>query len=121
TRDKVVRNVGMPIDPVRVELAIEHLPNLSQCGLQLGFLSGGQPGVWHYPIGHKVSVEYTFGESKFLASTKQQLLGLLHFLLPLNLCFGLCHDQNVPDGGSRTVFVGAAMSTSRRRIAETIP
>jgi hypothetical protein len=36
---------------------------------------------------------------------------LLHFSLSLNFCFGLCHDQNVPDSGSRTVFVGAVMST----------
>ena len=55
--DKITRNVCISINPVRIELAVEHLPHLRQCALQLGFLSGGQPRVWHHPIRNEISVE----------------------------------------------------------------
>jgi hypothetical protein len=109
--DKIARNVCISINPVWIKFAIEHLPNLSQCALQFGSLSGGQPRIWHHPIGDEIPKEQTLGKPMFLAPAKQQLFGLLHFFLSLNFCFGLCHDQNVPDGGSGTVFVGAVMST----------
>src|SRR5438552_8071970 len=57
TMDEIARNVRMPIDPVRIELAVQHLPNLSQRALQLRFLSGGEPGVRHHPISNEISVE----------------------------------------------------------------
>src|SRR5438309_6767007 len=109
--DKITRNVCISINPVWIKFAIEHLPNLSQRAFQFGFLGGGEPRIRHHPIGDEIAKEQTFGEPKFLASAEQQLLSLLHFFLSLNFCFGLCHDQNVPDRGSRTVFVGAVMST----------
>src|SRR5205807_6704261 len=120
TVDEVPRDVGIAIDPVRIEVAVEHLANLAQCTLQFRLSRRVKPRIRHYPIGHEISQEKSFGKTEFLPAAKKQLLGLLHFFLTLNFCFAWCHVQGSPRGASRTVFIGVVLSTKRRRTPDTI-
>ena len=118
--DEVARDVGIAIDPVRIEIAIEHLAHFAQCTLQFRLPGRVEPRIRHYPIGHEISQEEPLGKTEFLPAAKKQLLGLLHFFLTLNFYFAWCHVQGSPRGESRTVFNGAVLSTKRRRMPDTI-
>src|SRR5207237_266162 len=118
--DQVPRDVGIAIDPVRIEIAIEHLANFVQCALQFRLPRRVEPRIWHHPVSYKISQERSIGETEFLPTAKKQLLRLLHFLLTLNVCVALCHVQGSPIGESRTVFNGVVLSTKRRRMPDTI-
>src|SRR5205823_5634111 len=118
--DQVLRDIGIAIDPVGIEVAVEHLANFVQCALQFRLPRRVKPRIRHHPIGHEISQEKSFGKTEFLPAAKKQLLGLLHFLLTLNFCFALCHVQGSPRGASRTVFIGVVLSTKRRRTPDTI-
>src|SRR5207237_3218561 len=112
TIDEVARDVGIAIDPVRIEIAIEHLAHVAQCTLQFRLPGRVKPRIRHHPVSYKISQEKSLGETEFLPAAKKQLLRLLHFLLTLNFCFALCHVQGSPLGESQTVFTGVVLSNN---------
>ena len=118
--DEVPRNIGITIDPVRVEVVIEHLAHFVQCTVQFRLPRRVKPRIRHHPVSYKISEEKSLGETEFLPAAKKQLLGLLHFFLTLNFCFAWCHVQGSPRGESRTVFNGVVLSTKWRRMPDTI-
>src|SRR6266700_6039311 len=115
--DEVARDVGIAIDPARVEVAIEHLAHFVQCTVQFRLPRRVKPRIRHDPVSYKISQEKSLGETEFLPAAKKQLLRLLHFLLTLNFCFALCHVQGSPLGESRTVFTGVVLSTKQAQNA----
>src|SRR5439155_25330097 len=118
--DEVPRDIGITIDPIRVEVPIEHLAHFVQCTVQFRLPRRVKPRIRHDPVSYKISQEKSLGETEFLPAAKKQLLRLLHFLLPLNFCFALCHDQGSPLGESQTVFTGVVLSTKHAQNADTI-
>ena len=70
-----------------------------------------KPRIRHHPIGHEISQEKPFGETEFLPAAKEQLLGLLHFLLTLNFYFRLGHVQGSPLGSHKLYSISVVLST----------
>src|SRR6266576_3552775 len=118
--DEVPRDIGITIDPVRIEVAIEHLAHFVQCTVQFRLPRRVKPRIRHDPVSYKISEEKSLGETEFLPAAKKQLLGLLHFLLTLNFYFRLGHVQGSPLGESQTVFTGVVLSTKHAQNADTI-
>jgi hypothetical protein len=85
--DHVPRDVGVAVDPVGIELLVEHRPDLGQRRVEILLLRGRDARIRHRPIGDKLAEEETFRETELLVAAEEQLLGLLHFLLPLNFDF----------------------------------
>src|SRR5205809_7936439 len=53
--DEVPRDIGITIDPVRIEVALEHLAHFVRCTLQVRLARRVQPRIWHHPLGHEIS------------------------------------------------------------------
>src|SRR5438552_18501213 len=64
--DEVPRDIGISIDPVRIEVAIEHLAHFGQRAFQFGLSCCIQPRIGHYPIGYEIPEEKSFGKTEFL-------------------------------------------------------
>src|SRR5438132_960663 len=71
TVDKVPRNIGVPIDPVWIEVAIEHLAHFGQRAFQFGVSCCIQPWIRHHPIGYEIPEEKSFGKTEFLPAAKK--------------------------------------------------
>ena len=91
--------------------SIEHLAHVGQCRFQFRLLRRVKPRIRHHPIGHEISQEKPFGETEFLPAAKEQLLGLLHFLLTLNFYFRLGHVQGSPLGSHKLYSISVVLST----------
>ena len=89
--DHMPRDVRLAIDRLGVEMFIQKLAQLRDSAIDLRLLRVGKARIGHRPVGHEVAEEQSFGEAKFLAAAEEELLGLLNFLLSLNVGLAECH------------------------------
>ncbi len=89
--DDMARDIGLAIDLLGIEMFIQENAQLIDRAIDIGLLRVAQAGVGHGPVGHEISEEETLGKTKFLAAAEEEFLGLLNFLLSLDVGFGECH------------------------------
>src|SRR5437763_1038721 len=87
TVDHIARNVGLSIDLRRIELRVQKGAQFFQRLIELCLLGLRDPRIRHHPVGNEMPLKKSFNKAKRLRTGEQQFLGLLHFLLPLNLSF----------------------------------
>ncbi len=87
----MARDIGLAIDFLGIEMFIQEDAQLIHRAIDVALLRIAQAGVGHGPVGHEISEEETLGKTKFLPAAEEELLGLLNFLLSLNVGFGECH------------------------------
>ena len=114
TVDQFAWDIFIPIDGDRIESSIEKLPDFRERSVQLRLLRRRDARIRHRPIRDKLPEEQSLGETKFLTPGKEQLLGLLNFLLSLDFRF-VHRCTKVEIEGNASCIPGSFRTLCRRR------